>query len=63
MFLYFLLFFEVDVRVNYGDELESLIRSTVEGGSVDQIRDLLIAEVSKRGIVDQKGDLLIAEVS
>jgi hypothetical protein len=36
----------VDVRVNYGDELESLIRSTVEGGSVDQIRDLLIAEVS-----------------
>ncbi len=38
--------FKVDVRVNYGDELESLIRSTVEGGSVDQIRDLLIAEVS-----------------
>jgi hypothetical protein len=35
----------VDVRVNYGDELESLIRSTM-GGSVDQIRDLLIAEVS-----------------
>jgi hypothetical protein len=37
---------QVDVRVNYGGELETLIRTTLREGTAAQLRDLLIAEVS-----------------
>ena len=43
------------MRVNYGGELESLVHAIVEGGSKQQLRDILMAEVSR--------DLLMAEVS
>ena len=42
------------MRVNYGGELESLVHAIVEGGSKQQLRDILMAEVSR--------DLLMAEV-
>ena len=41
--------------MNYGGELESLVHAIVEGGSKQQLRDILMAEVSR--------DLLMAEVS
>ena len=43
------------MRVNYGGELESLVHAIVEGGSKQQLREILMAEVSR--------DLLMAEVS
>ena len=43
------------MRVNYGGELESLVHAIVEGGSKQQLRDILMAEVSR--------DLLMAEFS
>merc|ERR1711962_604475 len=48
---------QIEVKVNYGDELERLLLEAVRAGRTKEVEDILIAESVRRGKLTQQSSL------